>query len=83
MIRMLIAAALFLGFAPAFAQQGTAQPQMERVPDRPAGEGEGPYGTLLIKDAIMIDGTGAPPEGPVSILIEGNRIARIIRGGGE
>ncbi|SMQ73726.1 Amidohydrolase family protein [Altererythrobacter xiamenensis] len=83
MLRMLIAAALFLGAAPALAQQDGSQPQMERVPDRPAGEGQGPFGTLLIKNATMIDGTGAPPEGPVSILIEGNRIARIIRGGGE
>ncbi|ABC62818.1 amidohydrolase family protein [Erythrobacter litoralis] len=61
--------------APAFAQG------MERVPDRPVGEGQGPYGSLLIKGATMIDGSGAPPEGPVDILVEGNRIARIARGG--
>ena len=54
---------------------------MEAVPDRPAGEGEGPYTTLLIKGATMIDGSGAPPEGPVDILVEGNRISRIARGG--
>lgn len=60
-----------------------AQPAMEPVPDRPVGEGEGPFSSLLVKGATMIDGTGAPPEGPVDILIEGNRIARIIRGGGN
>ena len=61
----------------------TAFAQMERVPDRPTGEGEGPYETLLIKGATMIDGTGAPPEGPVDILVRGNRISRILRGGGD
>ena len=59
-----------------------AHAQMERVPERPAGEGEGPYETLLIRSATMIDGTGAPPEGPVDIVVEGNRIASIVRGGG-
>ena len=77
-IRSFIAAFLALLAAPALAQ-----PQMERVPDRPAGEGEGPYQSLLIANATMIDGTGAPPEGPVSILVEGNRISRIMRGGGD
>ncbi|MEP3420180.1 MAG: amidohydrolase family protein [Erythrobacter sp.] len=64
--------------APAFAQT-----TMEQVPDRPTGEGEGPYETLLIRGATMIDGTGAPPEGPVDIIIRGNRIAGIVRGGGS
>lgn len=64
------------------AQPLSAQAQMERVPDRPASEGEGPYQTLLIQGATMIDGTGAPPEGPVDIVITGNRIAQIVRGGG-
>ncbi|MBV7259631.1 amidohydrolase family protein [Erythrobacter crassostreae] len=59
-----------------------AQPTMERVPDRPAGEGEGPFETLLIRGATMIDGTGAPPEGPVDIVVKGNAISAIIRGGG-
>lgn len=54
---------------------------MERVPDRAADEGEGPFPQLVIQGATMIDGTGAPPEGPVDIVIEGNRIAQIVRGG--
>lgn len=66
-----------------FAVSQPVLAQMERVPDRAPGEGEGPYATLLIQGAIMIDGTGAPPEGPVDILIEGNRISRIMRGGGD
>ena len=35
--------------------------QMERVPDRPAGEGEGPFGKLIIRGATVIEGSGAPP----------------------
>jgi hypothetical protein len=40
-------------------------------------DGEGPYDRLVIRGATMIDGTGAPPFGPVDIVIEGNRIAAI------
>ena len=73
---------LFAALAFALASPALAQPTMESVPDRPAGEGEGPFETLLIRGATMIDGTGAPPEGPVDIVVEGNRIAQIVRGGG-
>jgi cytosine/adenosine deaminase-related metal-dependent hydrolase len=41
-------------------------------PDR--REGEGPFQRLIIRGATLIDGTGAPPVGPVDIVIEGNRI---------
>ena len=47
------------------------------APDRKAGEGEGPFERLIIRGAIVIDGTGAPPRGPVDIVIEGNRIEEI------
>jgi imidazolonepropionase-like amidohydrolase len=33
---------------------------------------------LIIRGAIVIDGTGAPPAGPVDIVIEGNKITRIV-----
>lgn len=61
---------------------GQAQntPQMERVPDRTAQEGVGPFGRMLIRGATLIDGSGAPPEGPVDIVIAGNRIEAIYRG---
>ncbi|MFW2350917.1 amidohydrolase family protein [Qipengyuania sp.] len=55
--------------------------QMERVPDRVAGEGAGPFGKLLIRGAIVIEGSGAPPAGPIDILVEGNRIAALYPGG--
>jgi imidazolonepropionase-like amidohydrolase len=58
-----------------------AQSGVTEAPDRPAGEGSGPYGRLVIMGANIIDGTGAPMRGPVDIVIEGNRI-RQIRGAG-
>ncbi len=48
---------------------------------RRAGEGLGPFKTLLIRGVMVIDGTGAPPYGPMNILVEGNRIARITGAG--
>ena len=54
---------------------------MERVPDRQPGEGEGPFRRLVIRGAMLIDGSGAPPRGPVDIVIAGNRIESI-RGAG-
>lgn len=58
-----------------------AQSAMEPVPPRQSTEGEGPFARLVIRGATLIDGSGAPPEGPVDILVEGNRITRIARGG--
>ena len=54
---------------------------MQAVPDRGADEGGGPYPTLLIAGGTVIDGTGAPPIGPVDIVIERNRIAAMHFGG--
>lgn len=76
MWKRLLAAVLAVLASPALAQES-----MEPVPDRQPGEGEGPYPTLLIAGATMIDGTGAPPIGPVDILVEGNRIAALHPGG--
>lgn len=61
-----------LAVAPAAAQQNVAE-----APNRPAGEGAGPFRRLVIMGANMIDGTGAPMQGPVDIVIEGNRIRQI------
>ncbi len=51
--------------------------QVRAAPDRGPDEGEGPFERLIIRGAIVIDGTGAPPRGPVDIVIEGNRIAEV------
>jgi imidazolonepropionase-like amidohydrolase len=46
------------------------------APDR-GDQGDGPFERLIIRGATVIDGTGAPPVGPVDIVIEGNRIAEV------
>lgn len=52
--------------------------QEESIPSAPArAEGDGPYPQLILRGATLIDGTGAPPIGPVDIVIEKNRIADI------
>ena len=47
------------------------------APDRKPGDGLGPYKTLVVRGATLIDGTGGPPRGPVDIVISGNRIQAI------
>ena len=78
---MVMAWKRFIAIAAAALLAVPAAAQMERVPDREAGEGEGPYPALLIAGATVIDGTGAPPIGPVDILVEGNRIVSLHPGG--
>jgi len=68
--------------AAGLAQLGSAGAQesgarMERVPDRQPGEGAGPFRRMVIRGAMLIDGTGAPPRGPVDIVIAGNRIESV------
>lgn len=62
--------------APVIADE--AEPAMIPAPDRQAGEGEGPFERLIVRGATLIDGTGAPPIGPVDIVIENNRIADVV-----
>jgi hypothetical protein len=57
------------------------QDKLVPAPDRRAGEGRGPFPTLTITNVIVIDGTGAPPAGPMNVVIERNRIARIASAG--
>ena len=61
----------------AFACAGSA---LAAPPDgvAPRTEGEGPYSRLVIRGAIMIDGAGAPPQGPVDVVVEGGRITQIV-----
>ena len=64
------AAVVALGMgAPAQAQQ------MEQTPDR--SRGEGPFDRLIIRGVNIIDGAGSPPQGPMDIVIEGDRIVQI------
>ena len=56
---------------PALAQQKSITP----APDR--AEGEGPFDRMILRGVTVIAGTGAPPVGPVDIVVEGNRITQI------
>lgn len=47
------------------------------LPAPPRAEGEGPFGRLILRGVTVIDGTGAPPFGPVDLVIEKNRIANV------
>jgi imidazolonepropionase-like amidohydrolase len=58
-------------------QQRPQQPLLTPASNRRQGEGRGPFKTLVIRGAILIDGTGAPPVGPVDIVIDNNRIKSI------
>ncbi len=40
-------------------------------------EGEGPYSQLIIRGVTLISGTGAPPMGPVDVVIEDDIITKI------
>jgi imidazolonepropionase-like amidohydrolase len=78
-----IASALLLAL-PLSAQQPPARPAqaapadaLRPAPNRRADEGKGPYRTMVVRGALLIDGTGAPPRGPVDIVVEGNRITSI------
>ena len=55
--------------------------QIPPAPNRNAGEG--PYTQLIIRGATIINGTGAPALGPVDIVIENNRIVKIVTVGAE
>ena len=61
----------------ALAGQPGAGSSLNPAPARRANEGRGPYSTLVIRGAILIDGSGAPPIGPVDIVVSGNRIQSI------
>jgi hypothetical protein len=52
--------------------------QMNPTPNRHAGEGEGPVARLVIRGITFIDGTGAPPRGPMDIVVQNNRITDVV-----
>lgn len=82
--RMLLAAVAITALSTTATAQGAvpAALRAERSEDprvAPARhEGDGPFQRLIIRGATLIDGTGAPPRGPVDIVVENNRIASIV-----
>jgi hypothetical protein len=53
--------------------------QVKDAPDRT--EGEGPFDTLIIRGVTLINSTGAPPLGPIDIVVVKNKIFRIAQVG--
>lgn len=61
---------------------GGAQPALAKPPEPieaapPRAEGEGPFPRLVLRGVTVINGTGAPPIGPVDLVIEGNKIVSV------
>ena len=50
-----------------------------KAPDRTTGDG--PYKRLILRGGIVINGEGAPARGPMDIVIENDRIVRIVNVG--
>jgi imidazolonepropionase-like amidohydrolase len=84
----MIAAIATLATAGTIAQQTPARPaappppgqqreSLKGAPDRRSDEGKGPFKTLVIRGVMLIDGTGAPPAGPMDVVVSGNRISAI------
>lgn len=47
-----------------------------KAPER--AQGQGPYERLILRGGTVIMGEGAPPQGPVDIVIENDRITQIV-----
>jgi len=66
---IVLSALVVVSLQPAIAQ-GIRKAPEEKI-------GNGPHQQLIIRGVTLIDGTGAPPVGPVDIVVRGNRIAQI------
>jgi imidazolonepropionase-like amidohydrolase len=66
------------GAAPAAGRQGGGgRGGFIAAPARRAGEGAGPFNRMVITNVMIIDGTGAPPYGPMNVVVANNRIQAI------
>ena len=68
-MRKIISAAVFISCCNFLFAQVIKAPEKK--------EGEGPWTQLIIRGVTLINGTGAPPIGPVDIVVEKNRIVSI------
>jgi hypothetical protein len=75
--RAAAAAALCLSISLPGAGPARAEEERGIPPAPPRAEGDGPWKRLILRGATLVDGTGAPPVGPVDIVVEGNRIKDI------
>src|SRR5688500_10021284 len=59
---------------PASAQQpGGGREGLAAAPNRRAAAGRGPVEALASRGGVLVDGSGAPPPGPVGVRVQGNR----------
>ena len=66
---LVLSAIVLIALQPAIAQGIKKAPEVK--------DGDGPYPQLIIRGVTLVDGTGAPPIGPVDIVVKGNRVASI------
>ncbi len=52
-----------------------SQGNVKKAPE--VKEGDGPHTQLIIRGVMLIDGTGAPPIGPIDIVVKQNKIVNI------
>lgn len=85
--RLSFAIAAFAGGASAIApslataqqRPAAAATQAPAVVTRTFGDlGQGPYKSLVIRNAMVIPGHGGPPAGPYDIMIEGGMITQMV-----
>lgn len=70
------AAALAFAFHPALAAPvAPATSVADPIPART--EGVGPYNRIVLRNVTVVNGTGAPAQGPYDIVISGDRIAEM------
>ena len=62
----------FLFFALLFFFSQTIFSQVQKAPNR--FRGDGPHTQLIIRGITLINGNGAPPRGPIDIVVENNII---------
>ena len=55
--------------------------QIKKAPE--VKDGDGPWSQLIIRGVTLINGNGAPPIGPVDIIVEKNRIVQVANVGND
>ncbi|MEL6866452.1 MAG: amidohydrolase family protein [Bacteroidota bacterium] len=66
---------LFICLSILFLSLPILHAQVKSAPDRQRGEG--PWPQLIIRGITLINGNGAPPRGPIDIIVENDRIVSI------
>ncbi|KSV75485.1 amidohydrolase [Sinorhizobium sp. GW3] len=64
-------------FGRMFAASGLPSPAPATARDR----GKGPFRRIILRNAIVIDGSGAPPWGPADLLVDDGRISGLAKAG--